>query len=317
MKKRQIENILNTLGQKREPTFFVINFDMSEFYITPLKDLEEDILYQIDNPKKESHEDIEYSFEVVDFKRYKKAFHEVKEHIKSGNTYLLNLTFPSKLYTNKTLKEIYEKSDAKYKLYFKNRFVCFSPEKFIEIKNNKIYTFPMKGTIDAKVKNAKDKILSNQKEMAEHVMVVDLLRNDLNIVSKNVKVEKFRYIDRIKAGERELLQVSSKISGNLEGGWQDRLGTILVSLLPAGSISGTPKRKTVEIIKNVEKYERGYFTGVFGMFDGANLKSAVMIRFLEKIDGHLYYKSGGGITIDSDLESEYNELKEKIYIPIF
>ena len=317
MKKEQIKNLLNNLGQKREPTFFVINFDLSDFYISPLKELDKDILYQIDNPKIEFHEDIEYSFDAVGFKRYKKAFHEVKEHIKSGNTYLLNLTFPSKLYIDKTLKEIYKISDAKYKLYFKDRFVCFSPEKFIEIKNNKIYTYPMKGTIDAKIENAKEKILSNQKEMAEHVMVVDLLRNDLNIVSKNVRVEKFRYIDKIKAGRRELLQVSSKISGELEENWQDRLGTILVSLLPAGSISGTPKKKTFQIIKEVEKYDRGYFTGVFGIFDGESLKSAVMIRFIEKIDGHLYYKSGGGITIDSDLESEYNELKTKIYIPIF
>ena len=317
MKKEQIENLLNHLGKKREPTFFVINFDMSDFYISPLKEMDEDILYEIESSEKLLHKDVNYNFETVEYERYKKAFYEVQENIKSGNTYLLNLTFPSKLHINKTLKEIYHISDAKYKLYFKDRFVCFSPEKFIEIEDNKIYTYPMKGTIDAKIEDAKSKILSNQKEMAEHVMVVDLLRNDLNIVSNKVKVEEFRYVDRIKAGERELLQVSSKISGELEKDWQNRLGTILVSLLPAGSITGTPKKNTIEIIKKVEKYDRGYFTGVFGVFDGECVKSGVMIRFIEKIDDNLYYKSGGGITIDSNIESEYNELKEKIYIPVF
>jgi para-aminobenzoate synthetase component 1 len=175
----------------------------------------------------------------------------------------------------------------------------------------------MKGTIDAKIPDAKEKILSNKKEMAEHVMVVDLLRNDLNIVSKHVKVEKFRYVESIKAGSRELLQVSSKISGELEESWQDRLGSIMIKLLPAGSITGTPKKKTVEIIKEVEGYERGFFTGVFGVFDGDSLDSAVMIRFVERQGDKLYYKSGGGITIDSKVEDEYNELKEKVYVPVF
>jgi para-aminobenzoate synthetase component 1 len=175
----------------------------------------------------------------------------------------------------------------------------------------------MKGTIDAKIPNAKEKILADKKEMAEHVMVVDLLRNDLSQVATKVRVEKFRYIDTIKAGERELLQVSSKIRGDLPQKWQERLGDILVTLLPAGSITGAPKKRTTEIIEAVESYRRGYFTGIFGVFDGESLESAVMIRFIEKEGERLIYKSGGGITIDSDPQSEYNELKEKIYVPFF
>ena len=175
----------------------------------------------------------------------------------------------------------------------------------------------MKGTIDAKIKGAYEKILSNKKEMAEHVMVVDLLRNDLNMVSKNVKVEKFRYIDKIKAGNRELLQVSSKISGGLEDGWQNRLGSLLTTLLPAGSITGTPKKITTKLIKEIENYNRDFFSGVFGVFDGKSLDSAVMIRFIEKSKNGLVYKSGGGITIDSIAKEEYNELKEKVYVPVF
>ena len=91
---------------------------------------------------------------------------------------------------------------------------------------------------------------------------------------------------------------------------------ILLGMLPAGSICGAPKAKTVSIIQEVEQGPRGYYTGIFGYFDGENLDSAVNIRYLEKKDGQLLYRSGGGITFLSDLESEYKELIEKIYVPV-
>jgi para-aminobenzoate synthetase component 1 len=268
-------------------------------------------------PRKHLYHDkkIPYRYTPISKARYQKAFFTIQEEIKKGNTYLINLTFPSKLEIDYTLKEIYTYSDAKFKLLFKDKFVCFSPERFVKIENNTIYTHPMKGTIDATIPNAKEKILANEKEMAEHTMVVDLLRNDLSMVATKVRVEKFRYVESIKAGERELLQVSSKIKGNLEEHWQDSIGDILLTLLPAGSITGTPKKSTTEIIKTIEGYDRGFYSGVFGLFDGEKLDSAVMIRYIEKIGNQLYYKSGGGITIDSDVDAEYAEMCEKIYVP--
>jgi para-aminobenzoate synthetase component 1 len=252
----------------------------------------------------------------VDFQTYKKSFDKLQKHIKNGNSYLANLTFETKVELKNSLLEIYKKANSKYKLYYKDKFVSFSPEQFINIKNNKIFTYPMKGTIDAFIPNAKEKILQNQKELAEHTMVVDLLRNDLGIISKKIKVEKFRYIQKIKAGDKELLQISSKISGQLLNNWQKNLGDILVPLLPAGSITGTPKRKTVQILDDIEDYNRGYFTGVFGIFDGDSLDSAVLIRFIQKKDNNSFvYKSGGGITSDSDVLDEYNEMIDKVYIP--
>ncbi len=310
-----LRKILNYYGKKDEDIFFAIDFEAKNHFISPLSNLPKDILFEIEAKKPPKNKKIPYKKTPIDFDRYKKAFYEVKEEIKKGNTYLLNLTFPSAIDINYSLKEIYLYSDAKYKLYFKDQFVCFSPESFIEIKNNKIYTYPMKGTIDAKIENAKEKILSNEKEMAEHTMVVDLLRNDLAMVANRIRVEKFRYVEKIKAGDRELLQVSSEISGELPKNWNKRLGDIITSLLPAGSISGTPKKSTVEIIKRVEGYQRGFFTGIFGIYQNKTLKSAVMIRFIEKSENRLIYKSGGGITIDSDLFSEYKELQDKIYVP--
>ena len=129
-------------------------------------------------------------------------------------------------------------------------------------------------------------------------------------------MEKFRYIDEVKTHGKNLLQVSSKISAELPSDWRNNLGNILQKLLPAGSISGAPKPKTVDIIRRVEDYERGYFTGIFGIYDGKNLDSAVMIRFIENSDTGMVFKSGGGLTVYSDAKSEYNELSEKIYVPI-
>jgi len=309
---------LNSFGKKREAIFFVIDFEAKKHYISPLSRLDDDILFSLDSSKN-IHKDkkVPYTYHPISFPKYSKAFNKIQEQIKKGNTYLINLTAPSKLEISYSLKEIYNYSDAKFKLYFKDKFVCFSPERFVEIKKDKIYTYPMKGTIEASVEDAKNKILNDKKERAEHVMVVDLLRNDLSQVSKKVRVEKFRYIEKIKAGERELLHVSSKIKGELGKNWQDNLGDILTKLLPAGSITGAPKKSTVKIIKEVEDYERGFFSGIFGVFDGESLDSSVMIRFVEKYDKGLIYKSGGGITIDSDVRDEYIEMCEKVYVPFF
>jgi para-aminobenzoate synthetase component 1 len=309
---------LNNYGKKREPIFFIIDFEAKNYHVTPLKDLDEDIHFCFNQKKKSFHnKKIPYTYHPIEYPIYQKAFNSIQEEIKKGNTYLINLTFPSKLEIDYSLKEIYDYTDARFKLYFKDKFVCFTPERFVNIKNNYIYTYPMKGTIEATIPNAEKKILSDKKEMAEHVMVVDLLRNDLSMVSSHVRVEKFRYIEKIKAGERELLQVSSKIKGELDENWQDNLGDILTTMLPAGSITGAPKKSTTDIIKKFENYERGFFSGVFGVFDGESLDSAVMIRFIEKTDKGLVYKSGGGITIDSVCESEYLEMCEKVYVPFF
>jgi para-aminobenzoate synthetase component 1 len=111
------------------------------------------------------------------------------------------------------------------------------------------------------------------------------------------------------------LQVSSQISGDLDYDYFSGLGDIFEKLLPAGSISGAPKKKTVEIIRKAETYDRGYYTGICGYYDGKNLDSGVMIRFIEDINGEFYYKSGGGITVNSNIWDEYNEMIDKVYVP--
>lgn len=313
---------INEFASKNIPFVFLIDFEMQKPMLSTIENAEnEKIFFDFHGNtnfkyKKNKIHISPFKINPISKKKYFKAFKLVQKNILHGNSYLLNLTFPTKIKTNNTLKEIFNKANAPYKVLYKNKFISFSPECFIKIIGNNIYSYPMKGTIDASIKNAEQKILKNKKETNEHNTIVDLIRNDLSIVSSKVKVTKFRYIDKIKTNSSELLQVSSEITGVLPDNWKSQLGNTIIKLLPAGSISGAPKRKTVEIIKEAEKQKRGYYTGIFGVFDGKNLDSAVLIRYIEKKKGKYYFRSGGGITSMSNKHSEYKELIQKIYVPI-
>ena len=322
MSKELIKEKLNKFGFEKEPFLFVLSYDLSKFYIEKLSNLPSTIKFELnfkEHQKTRTVQENKLEKIPLSFKEYKKKFDILQNEIKEGNSYLLNLTAKTKIKTALSLENIYKNTQARFKLRFQNQnenFVCFSPERFVEIKKNKISTHPMKGTIDSSIMNAQARILGDTKEMAEHTMVVDLLRNDLGIVGSKVRVDKFRYVEKINAGNKKLFQVSSKISANLQNNWHENIGDILTSLLPAGSITGTPKKKTIEILNKVEEYDRGFYTGIFGFFDGENLDSSVMIRFIEiNKNGELFYKSGGGITCDSNVELEYQELLDKIYLP--
>lgn len=319
-KSQKIIDQLNSLGKKKEPFIFLSDFEGN----TPLFFHPEDsqsILWETSNKsnfqkKKIQKRLTDWKTNPVSFESYKKGFELIQNHIHSGDTYLLNYTQATKVETNLNLEEIFYLSSAPYKILLKDQFVCFSPEIFVQIKDGIISSYPMKGTIDASIKNAKEVILNDSKELAEHNTIVDLIRNDLSLVAENVQVEKFRYLDRIKTSHRDLWQVSSKITGNLPDNYSDNIGDIIYTMLPAGSISGAPKKKTIEIIRKAENYTRGFYTGIFCYFDGKNLDSCVLIRYLENQKGNLVYKSGGGITFMSEAKPEYEEMLNKVYVPI-
>ena len=312
---------MNQYGAEKEPFIFLVDFEMKcpKLYklnsvpkgikfVTPFcSNVDEEQIYT--NP-------VSLKISPVPFAFYSEAFNNVRKNIAMGNSYLLNLTFPTKIETDSTLEEIFNVSVAKYKLLYHKQFVVFSPEIFVRINNGEIKSYPMKGTIDASVHDAERVLLKDEKEEAEHNTIIDLIRNDLSKVADNVRVTRYRYIDRIRSGSSELLQVSSEITGNLGDGYENKLGSIITSMLPAGSVTGAPKKETVRIIKESEKYDRGWYTGVFGVFDGKSLDSAVMIRYIEKKCEKKYFKSGGGITYLSDPVREYEELISKIYVPV-
>jgi len=316
---------MNELGRQGEAFFFLFDFELKKPVVLTKKELSRaGIWFDINGKRnfkaperKPVIEEVILEKQPMEKAVYEKAFQKVQKEINAGNSYLLNLTFPTEIQTNLKLSQIFLQSRARYKLLMKPGLVVYSPEIFVQIQNGKIKSFPMKGTIAADIPNAVAIILADKKEKAEHCTIVDLIRNDLNLVATEVKVNRFRYLEKIRTQQKDLLQVSSEISGVLPTDYTEQIGDILMKLLPAGSISGAPKQKTVEIIQAAEGQERGYYTGVFGYFDGKDLDSGVMIRYIEKKDKQLYYRSGGGITTFSDCEKEYQELLDKIYVPIY
>ena len=316
--KHSIFNKMNELGAAKVPFFFMIDFLKENGEIIPLNEISDEIKFELNSIQNHS---INRSFQFdkfpIDFSDYQSKFKLVHDNLLLGNSYLTNLTYPTKINTNLSLDEIYHFSEAKYKLKYKENFVCFSPERFVKIENHHIFSNPMKGTIDASIPNAKQIILDDEKEAAEHATIVDLIRNDLSLVADNVEVIKYRYIDELKTNDKTLLQVSSEIRGDLKVDFHENIGTIFDKLLPAGSICGAPKKKTIDIILEAEDYDRKFYTGVFGVFDGENLDSAVMIRFIENDKNELFFKSGGGITAKSNAKAEYEELIQKVYVPIY
>ena len=328
---------------------------------------------------KEEISETTWQIEPPLYEDYERSFNIVKCNIMAGNSYLTNLTCRVLVSCNLSLEEIFHRAKGKYKLLLRRKrtqaeekdhlkeeaqnkahlkeenieenltpFVCFSPETFVRIKGGRIYSYPMKGTLDASLPNAEKQLMEDRKEAAEHATIVDLIRNDLSRVAEDVRVDKYRYIDVLHTNKGDILQTSSEISGRLPEDYPHHLGEILDAQLPAGSITGAPKDKTMQIIQEAEDYDRGFYTGIMGIYDHGELNSAVMIRFIEEetspvdfeTDGEknfkasegkgdeasegkrdeasrkLYFKAGGGITSKSDCRKEYEEVIQKIYLPI-
>lgn len=328
---RDIIERINKLSGEKEPFLFVINYLGTEAYIQKLKDINpNECLYDFEGVTNVEHQQIlplakqpKWRVEAPKFEDYKCSFDFVKSNILAGNSYLVNLTCKVGVDSDLSLDEIFMRSQGKYKLLLKtqgshgNSFVCFSPETFVRVRGGRIYSYPMKGTLDASVPNAEQVLMTDEKEATEHATIVDLIRNDLSMVAEDVRVDKYRYIDVLHTNKGDILQTSSEISGKLPFDYQKHLGDILAKQLPAGSITGAPKSKTMEIIYKAEGFERGYYTGVMGICnEKRELNSAVMIRFVEQDGNKMYFKAGGGINSKSNCLKEYNEVLQKIYLPI-
>lgn len=314
---------MNRLGSQKEPFLFIIDYNADHAIIlSPNNQDTKNIFYSIQGKHNLPTDDYtSFTPEIkkvfpVSFDQYKHEFERVQSEIRAGNSYLANLTCATPITLDGTLLSVFLSARAKYKLLVEDDFVVFSPETFVTIKDGIIASHPMKGTIDASIPGAREIILKDEKETAEHYTIVDLIRNDLSMVAKNVRVKRFRYVEEVKSPAKNLYQVSSEITGTLPSDYYNYLGDVMINLLPPGSVTGAPKKKTVEILNATESYQRGFYCGVFGYFDGVNLDSAVSIRFIEKTFQGFLYKSGGGITMYSQVEREYQEMLDKIYVPI-
>ena len=320
--KQEIINNINLLAKEGAPFLFVINYNGNDAYIRRLKDINpEECLYDFEGVSNAGNTDIDkhalpsairWDINAPTYESYERSF----------NIVIANLTCKVHVSCNLTLEDIFHHSKGKYKLLLRgdeNRgrhFVCFSPESFLRIKDGRIYSYPMKGTIDASLPNARQELMDDNKEAAEHATIVDLIRNDLSRVASGVRVDHYRYIDTLHTNKGDILQTSSEISGLLPHDYPLHLGDIIATQLPAGSITGAPKKKTMEIIHEAEDYHREYYTGVMGIYSDGCLNSAVMIRFVEQGAQGMAFKAGGGITAQSSCRKEYEEVLQKIYLPI-
>ncbi|MDO4715137.1 MAG: aminodeoxychorismate synthase component I [Bacteroidales bacterium] len=247
---------------------------------------------------------------------YTKAFEHVMQGLKRGDSFLTNLTWRVPLHTSLTLEALFLRAKAPYKLYVPGQFCVCSPETFVTIEGTQIATYPMKGTIPANQPQALDKLLNSPKERAEHATIVDLMRNDLSQVASNVRVTCYRYAEQITTPRGGLWQTSSEITGTLHTELWGRWGSILAPLLPAGSITGAPKRATQQLIAEAEPCARHYYTGIMGVCTGHALYTAVMIRYMEQASDGFYFRAGGGITAQSHCEEEWQEVHHKAQPPI-
>lgn len=311
---------MNECGEKGIPFLFAFNYEMDEgiFIRNPLE--QNEILFELNGVGNKpettaANKKHKLEFTPISPEDYRTKFEIVQNGIHRGDSSLVNLTVRTPIRTGISLRDIFLSSHAPYQIYVPGRFVCFSPECFVKIEEGSVSTYPMKGTVDASLENAESILLNDPKEIEEHHAVVELLRNDIATAADEIHTERFRYIDRIKTNRKEILQTSSEICGRLPDDYQAHLGDIIYRMLPAGSISGAPKESTLRIIHEAENRPRGFYTGVFGYFDGRKLDSGVLIRFIEEEDGKQFFRSGGGITARSRCEKEYQEILDKIYLP--
>ncbi len=324
---------MNRLGRRREPFFFLIDFLGTKSIVRRFTEIDpNEIEFSFrrsglpsvgnETPGIGKRAPVRIARLVPPCRdRYRTAFRTVQRHLVAGNSLLVNLTAPVTIeLAARTvpvgLRDVYRSAVARYRIRYRDDWVCFSPETFVTIRDGEIASHPMKGTIRADTPNAEQVILADEKEAAEHLTIVDLIRNDIGRVASRVRVDAYRYIETVRKPAGDILQVSSRIVGRLPADWPARLGEIFREMLPAGSITGAPKTRTVEIIREAEWYDRGFYTGVAGYFDGSSLDSCVLIRFIERTSDGYVFKAGGGVTVYSDPDAEYREILEKTDVPI-
>ena len=332
---------LNQWGHEKKPFVFLIDFEQKkplawladqcsdhfQFKFTKASSLKKSDTTLTETDQVSAIDDAGFANSKVNFKSeglltkypitlddYQHKYNQVIDALHNGDSFLMNLTIPTPVQNKLNFQTYFDHAKSKYVIWLKEQFIAFSPETFIQIQNGKIATFPMKGTIDASLPNAKELLLNDPKEYAEHATIVDLLRNDLSRVASKVRVTNFRYYEEIPTQNGVIGQMSSAIEGELPTNYASKIGSILYDLLPAGSVSGAPKKKTAELIASIEGTDRGYYTGIAGYFDGINLDSCVLIRYLA---ANNIYHSGGGVTFQSDMASEYQEMINKVYVPVF
>ena len=241
----------------------------------------------------------------------------IHEHIRAGNTYQVNYTLrataasygnPVALYPR--LRALQPTPNAALAWHpADGHTLCLSPELFLARDGDHLHTLPMKGTARATgdIAAAKAALASDPKNRAENTMIVDLLRNDLSKIARphGVSVSDAFHV----AQHGEVLQMTSRVNAHLRPGTTH--AAILRAAYPCGSITGAPKRITMQTIAALESSPRDLYTGALGYIEPDSMRLNVAIRTLQITGGHARFGVGSGITIDSDADDEYRECQLK------
>jgi len=195
------------------------------------------------------------------------------------------------------------------------QIVGASPETLCKVEENKVYNHAIAGTTKRGATDEEDErlgqeLLNSEKDRAEHLMLVDLARNDVNRVCKSdtVKVDHLMRVETFS----HVIHLSSQVSGILRDSFT-RFDAFR-SIFPAGTVSGAPKIKAIELVYDLEQERRGVYAGAIGRFDFADdaMDTCIAIRTTVFKDGVAYLQAGGGIVYDSVEEDEYNESMNKL-----
>ena len=308
------ERLLPLLPQNRGvPLIQFVFFDSTQAIALPTKEIDfsssAEILKNFESPVE--------NFRITTSKAaYKKNISKIKTYIEEGETYQVNYTIKGKFDISGSIANLFLylifNQTAPFSAFINNSkafIISTSPELFFKICDDKIITQPMKGTL-SRGKNLEEDLLKknelhmSEKNRAENIMIVDLLRNDLAKIAKMNCVRPVSMFDVHKY--ESLFQMISTVEADLEF---SGISGVLRNLFPCGSITGAPKIRTMEIIRELEKEPRDYYTGSIGIFDDNQSTFNVAIRTIkinkENSEGEIGI--GSGIIYDSDPENEYAE----------
>jgi para-aminobenzoate synthetase/4-amino-4-deoxychorismate lyase len=258
---------------------------------------------------------------AIDFSDYDRALTRIKEEIADGNTYQVNYTYDCHIQTSLAPLELYEMlrphQTTPYTALIENRYesiLSFSPELFFELDGTTIRAKPMKGTAKRGKDFAEDEtnrqfLQDDAKNRSENVMIVDLLRNDLGKVAipGSVTVKNLFEVETHKT----VHQMTSEIVATIKD--QTSLWEIFLALFPCGSVTGAPKRSTMQIIDSLESGSRGVYCGAIGFLQPGHATFSVPIRILQRTcnETAYRYRVGSGIVWDSDIREEWLETQTK------
>ena len=257
---------------------------------------------------------------LFDEKTYCHMVERAKEYIREGDIFQVVLSNRLEADMEGSLMDAYRvlrtTNPSPYMFYFSGKdgeIAGASPETLAKLEKGKLYTFPLAGTrkrgaTPAQDQELEDSLLKDEKELAEHNMLVDLGRNDIGRISRlgTVKVEKYMSIEKFS----HVMHIGSTVSGQIR---EDKDAVdAMDAILPAGTLSGAPKLRACEIINELENNKRGIYGGAIGYlsFTG-DMDTCIAIRLAFSKNGKVFIRSGAGIVADSVPESEYRECIQK------